>query len=466
MESISKYPDTNLFGLKQLRTLDSKTIATFAFLLTAALLGGGGSRFPMQEMLVYLSALPALYLAFSKNNAPLQDARLRYAKWFIIAIISIVVIQLIPLPPFIWQSLPGREVLAEAATIIGAANEWRPLSIDSAHTISASLYIIVPFTAFLAVMTLHAEDQTSLIWCLFAAAIAHIMISLGQTLSGGESFYMYQTTHKGLPIGIFANRNHIALFLLLSIILLPSAFAPRLSSAPIVKLMLFWCTAIVFTIAIIATNSRAVTVLLLLTLTFLAIISLPTQHRRKGMMAIIMAVMAASALIWAAWQSNNLGSLQGLSDRFQQEEDYRYEFWPETLTTAAHYFPIGSGIGTFDEAFRSQESLDIVGTHFVNHAHNDYVELVIENGVIGLALIAAIFTILLPAIRSAVRNHNLQKAPDLPLLASWAIAMIALHSMVDYPLRSLAIAALAGTIAAISMRALGESHGTLAQNSP
>lgn len=449
MDSKHADPNKQLSGLKQWNKLDAKTIAIFVFFLTAATFGGGGSRFPLQEMLVYLSAFPALYFCFSKDSALLHNAHLRYAKWFMIAVIGIVILQLIPLPPAIWQSLPGREFLAEAAAITGSPDKWRPLSINPENTLAAGIYLIVPFTAFLAVTALSRDNQIRLIWCLLAAAILHITVSFGQILSGGESFYMYQTTHKGLPIGIFANRNHIALFLLLCVILLPSVFTPRLSSAPLLRQMLFWSCVIAFGIAILATNSRAITVLFLLTLMFLALISLPTQHRRKGIAAIIITIFSASALIWAALQGNNLGTLQTLSERFQQEDDYRYEFWPETLTTAVHYFPIGSGTGTFDEAFRSQESLDIVGTHFVNHAHNDYIEIVIENGLLGVLIIIAIFLMLSPAVRTAIRDHTVKKAPDLPLLAGWAAAMIGLHSMLDYPLRSLAIAALSGAIMAI-----------------
>ncbi len=439
--------------------MNAQTIATFAFLIIALLLGGGGSRFAMQEMLVYLAAIPALALTFAQNNALGTTTRyLRPAKYFVLAVLFITVLQIVPLPPSIWTALPGQETLTEAAAIVGQADSWRAWSINPEKTLASGLYILVPATAFFAVSRLTTENQIRLIGCMVAVAAVHMLVSLGQSLSGGQSFYMYQTTHMGLPIGIFANRNHAAMMFLLCLILSPALLAARLNSAAPFRKMLFGVAALAFAIAILATSSRAITVLLGLSIVFIALISIPSQHRRKGVFAVLAGAIATIAVVLAAWWNNNLGSLQNLGERFQQSDDHRYEFWPETIAAAGQYFPFGSGIGTFDEAFRGQESLDIVGTHYVNHAHNDYIELIIENGIIGVFIVLALIAILIPAIRFIIRGHAAKQLTDLPLLGLLAVTAIAFHSLVDYPLRSLALAAMAGAIFAICLSVLGGRH--------
>ncbi|WP_438727194.1 O-antigen ligase family protein [Parasphingorhabdus sp. DH2-15] len=455
-KTLNQNPVTGTQGLARLfdfHTVDRRTIAICFFFIVAALFGGGGSRFPLQEMLVYLSAIPGLFFIFSAANSPLRAQHLRRANWFIAALLLWVIVQLLPLPPAIWHILPGRTLLAEAAGLLGQNGDWRPISIDPEKTLASALYLIVPITAFWAISILSYDNQLRVIGCLIIVAVLHILVSIGQSLSGGESYYMYQTTHKGLPIGVFANRNHTALFMLLCMILLPALISNRLNIAPIFKQATYWGLALVFIIAIVATSSRAVTVLTFGILCFMALINIPTHHQRKGLWAIAFIAVSLLTLLLLAWWSNNLGNLQSLGERFGQEDDYRYEFWPETLKVMAHYFPIGSGIGTFDQAFRSQESLDIVGTHFVNHAHNDYIEIIIENGVIGLLILAAMFIGLCRSAFDVVKHYYQQKLLDLPILAVMGLLVIALHSLVDYPLRSLALAAVGGACAAICLAA-------------
>ena len=428
---------------------DARTITVFAFFIVAGIFGGGGSRFPMQEMLVYIAALPALYFVFTQHRDAADKTHFRFARLLTIGLILLVLAQIIPLPPAIWQSLPGRETLADAANVLGQADSWRPWSINPEKTLSAALYLIIPITAFWCVAALSRENQVRLFWCIMGVAVVHILVSAAQAVSGGESFYMYQTTHKGLPIGIFANRNHTGMFFLICLIFSPVLMATKLSQSQSHRKILFWIIAIILASAIIATSSRAVTILTAASFIFLAALSLPPRLRKTGIWGIAIMAIVLLVAILAAWSTDNLGNLNQLGDRFEQSEDYRYEFWPETITTAAHYFPFGSGIGTFDAAFRSQEPLDIVGTHFVNHAHNDYIELVIENGVLGIFIIIALAAAIAPAIRYIFQNYLKGKLSDLPVLAVWAAIMLILHSLVDYPLRSLSIAALCGAIMAV-----------------
>ena len=48
-------------------------------------------------------------------------------------------------------------------------------------------------------------------------------------------------------------------------------------------------------------------------------------------------------------------------------------------------FPIGTGLGTFSTVYRRYEDPSRVTRQFANHAHNDYVEAVLELGAAGPA---------------------------------------------------------------------------------
>lgn len=70
---------------------------------------------------------------------------------------------------------------------------------------------------------------------------------------------------------------------------------------------------------------------------------------------------------------------------------------------------------------------------YVNHAHNEYLELAFEGGVISVLLMALYFILLFAAL-ARVRRDPLQKAAFL------SVSFLLIHSLVDYPLRTEALA--------------------------
>jgi O-antigen ligase len=75
------------------------------------------------------------------------------------------------------------------------------------------------------------------------------------------------------------------------------------------------------------------------------------------------------------------------------------------------------------------DSSSSVGAAFVNHAHNDWLELTLELGIL-FPVIAVLFLIVI--LKSQWRN-------GLSSLAILIVIALLLHSLVDYPLRTIAI---------------------------
>ncbi|MCR5858291.1 hypothetical protein [Mesorhizobium sp. J428] len=70
---------------------------------------------------------------------------------------------------------------------------------------------------------------------------------------------------------------------------------------------------------------------------------------------------------------------------------------------------------------------------YINHAHNDFLEIILEGGLAAAALLVAY------AVALSIRWIYVGRAA-LQRLVILSIAFIALHSMVDYPLRTMAVA--------------------------
>jgi O-antigen ligase len=116
----------------------------------------------------------------------------------------------------------------------------------------------------------------------------------------------------------------------------------------------------------------------------------------------------------------------------------RLGFYQHTIAAIMTYFPFGTGLGSFAWVFPGFENPQLVDSIFVNHAHNDYLEFVLELGLAGLVLLVSFLA------WWAWRVLTIWRDPDsglLPRAATISSAIILAHSLVDYPARTGAILA-------------------------
>jgi O-antigen ligase len=132
--------------------------------------------------------------------------------------------------------------------------------------------------------------------------------------------------------------------------------------------------------------------------------------------------------------SRSLGRFAGVGS------DPRWQFWSWSWPLVAVYFPAGSGIGSFPDVFRAAEHLDWVKPTYLNHAHNEYLEQLIEVGLAAPILWALVAMMLAGPFRSAWRDRG-RSGGRLALAGAAIVFLTLLHSAFDYPLRRPAIAA-------------------------
>jgi O-antigen ligase len=116
----------------------------------------------------------------------------------------------------------------------------------------------------------------------------------------------------------------------------------------------------------------------------------------------------------------------------------RQEIWHTSLQAGMAAFPIGTGFGSFEQVYHLYEAPWGVTNSYVNHAHNDFIELFVEGGLPAALLIAAFIIWWFVAARNAWRDGGSPMARA----ASIASAAILGHSLVDFPLRTTAVGAL------------------------
>lgn len=425
--------------------------------LAAVFLLGGGARGDIQS-LVLLRPLAALVTGVALLTLRSEDlARHRFLAVFAGATVLWVAVQLVPLPPALWQSLPGRGLIARIDAAAGLGDLWRPFTIDPQGTTNALAALLVPLPVLLLAVQLDGREQRALVPLVLAIGLVGVMVAVVQISS--RALYFYRVTNPGAGVGLFANRNHQAAFLaalfpLVALFARGPRRARRDGEDGRLRIAAAAAMALVLVPLILVTGSRAGLVLAGPALIAAALIwRSGAPPRRAGTPRRSNVVVLASALagvLVVAVLGVVFARAEAVTRLFasDQTDDLRLKVWGPVLRLGLEYLALGSGSGSFVTAFKVAEPDALVRATYLNHAHNDFLEVLLTDGVAGAAfVVAASAWLALRSARAWLGSAAVQADAALGRTASAALAVLWLASAVDYPLRVPALAALAALAA-------------------
>ncbi len=152
----------------------------------------------------------------------------------------------------------------------------------------------------------------------------------------------------------------------------------------------------------------------------------PLRKRRTTRLALGLLVAAATILVALQPQLFDLG------------DTARSTILKTTWRAFQDFWILGSGMGSFENVYPAYEGRILIQREYINHAHNDYMEIALETGVAGILLMVAFAALIV----HGSRRTTMATAFAVSILA------IAAHSTVDYPLRTMAIAVLFALLSA------------------
>lgn len=363
-----------------------------------------------------------------------------------LAVLSVVgllfaLVQLLPLPPGVWTSLPGRSIVVEGRQLLGLAPGWSAISLAPNDTMATLLTLLPPVALFMAIYRTGATNETWLAISLLVVTFAGVLLGLLQVSSGNpmaSPWYLYRFSNFGFATGFFANSNHMASLLLVALPFLVALGAIAARSTKDVRkrysvLALTGGGVGIAVIGIALNGSLAGLGLLLPVLIFSLLMVISLSPKLKLLAVGAGAVALAGFLALALSPVGERLALAQASTSLSTRQD----MLSTSFEAIREFGPVGSGLGTFAKVYPLFEDPDSIGLTYVNHAHNDYVELVIEMGITGLVLIILFLG------WWAISARKMLAAPNASLFArAGAIGSgaVLLHSAVDYPLRTAAIA--------------------------
>jgi hypothetical protein len=430
------------------------------YLLLLAFMGGG-ARSDVQS-LVILRPVSAIVLGYALWGITWDRARpFRFLIFFATAIILLVGLHLVPLPPALWMSLPGRELAAEIDRVAALGSVWRPISLVPSQTWNALYSFIVPLAVLALLLRLTRDQRFALIPVLIGIGLLSGFIGLLQVIGSNDSaLYFYNITNNGSAVGLFANRNHQAVMLACLFPMLAVYASAGLQTVE--KFRFRNALAIgagVFLVPLLlVTGSRAGVIVGLLGLAAAATLyrrpqfSRPAKRKESRFNPIYaIAGIGVFGIVVLTFLMSRAEALDRLLARDETEE-LRFAMWPSILEMSEKYFPVGSGFGTFVEVYQIDEPLQLLDQTYVNHAHNDWLEIVMTGGA-GAILLAGIAIVVWLRFTWVLFSLRGRQGRDVTVgkLGALIIFMLAVASIADYPLRVPSLAAML-VIAVIWMR--------------
>ena len=403
-------------------------------LILSVTIGAGGVPAVRTEGLVVIAAIATALVAVLRDWKGTGERPGIALRTLVLSVPALAALQLIPLPFGIWSALPVRGPLVAAFSTIGAT-PWWPLSTVPQATLWALLSLVPPLVAFHLAFRLPANERWRFVGLIAALSVASGVLGGLQALLG-DAFFLHSRSINAGPSGFFANQNTQADFLIIGV-LCCIALLSRKSANPAAA-PLFTGAAVFLAVSVVITGSRAGMAMLILPLAFACVVFSRriAQLRRKSLAGAILLVAIAGVTVLAMQSSR----VQAALARFSDLSGGRItDIWPDSWYLAKEAFPFGTGIGTFRDSFELIEQLGVVDATRANRAHFDWLEFIIEGGLPAAAILALLVVLLMTALVRKIRTGIAR----LDQLSFMALGVIAIHSIVDYPLRAIAMAVVA-----------------------
>ncbi|HWT11171.1 MAG TPA: O-antigen ligase family protein [Allosphingosinicella sp.] len=420
----------------------SRTTLAAAYAVLCVVLGGASAAGILANLaLQLLAAILLAIVALRERERGVPPAE-RWLWRLAAALAALILIQLIPLPPSAWTSLPGRNRIVEGFELLAEPLPWLAVSLTPDGTIRALVALLPPLALVALVVPMSARSRGIFLPLIIGIAFAALLLGLVQIAGSPHSpLYFYAVTNPGHTVGFFANRNHQATLLLMALPFVAALATPLLEGGRIregggPKIVIIAALFAMLAGGVLATASRAGIALLPM------VGGLCVLMVRKDLTGSVPPRwVAVSAILLVGGMT--AVAISGVVTRDALAagpiaQSTRESIWRNTAREAAAFQPAGSGLGSFLQIYQMQEDPLDRPDEYANHAHNDYLEWLLETGIAGLALLLAF----LAWFSLGVRRVWTEREAALGRAGSIAIGAVMLHSTVDYPVRTAAISAL------------------------
>lgn len=412
-------------------------------------LSGGASRFDAVQI-VPLRTVSALFLlvslfALTKRNLSAERMLCLSFGCFSLILAS----QLALLPPWVWQGLPRSSEVAQLDAALGLEGVWRPLSLAPMRTWNALGSLVVPGASLLLAIAFRTSS-TVLLRIVATLGIINAVLGILQIAVGrAGSFYFYEVTNRGSPVGILANENHSAIFAACSMLVV-AKLGLRVRNGPNASWEWIFHSAaflLLFFVSFVGGSRAGFLAAVGATMVSLVMLVMSSHRPRRQVVGVVklrrwldkvpslILLVPIVVISVAATSFLALDRTPAFRDILAKDtfEDLRWSLWPVITDMLKDHSLAGIGFGAFEQVYHIYEPSKLLMPSYVNQAHNDWGQFIIEGGVLAGLLIVGLLVWLVMRI-VALASHRAHRVDAVFWVSIFAI--IGAASVVDYPLRT------------------------------
>ena len=270
-----------------------------------------------------------------------------------------------------------------------------------------------------------------------------------QRLANLDGIYGMRQPLGAISFASYVNQHHFAALMEMTIgLTLALLFGKALGKERQIFLIV---AAAVMGMAILFTGSRGGLVSLLAVLVFIVAANLlkkeqekffaddeekPTGYKHKliyiaGGLAVILGLFGAVIMLGgddSLLRGTNLGY-----DR-QDVSNGRTHFWEVALKIISDYPLLGTGLDSFGISFTQYDTWN--GTFRIEQAHNEYLQILADAGIFGLACVAAFIFLLFKKSLRVISTSSDSFRSNVSIGGLAGCLGILIHSLFDFPLRT------------------------------
>jgi hypothetical protein len=390
-------------------------------------------------------------------------------------IVAACVLQELRLPaPVLRRLSPAAPALLaqyDVSFALGGQAAGHALSIDPVKT-ATGLLLLCCLGVFLVGLTARLDDRLTVRIVQAVIILGGLVAVIAIAFAGnhtGKVYGFWQPQSRGLPFGPFVNRNHFAGWMLMSTLIGFGYFTGLLTQA--VRSARSWRQRVVWLSS--ADGSRVIGIGAAL---IAMIASLLLSMSRSGIACLVfgLAVIGfragmkgfnakgklayASGLVLLVFVLVARVGADGMADRFGTWRDDslsgRLGAWRDAITLMRQYPVTGTGLNTFGVAMLFHQSTHL--DELFAEAHNDYLQLAVEGGLLVGIPALALIVVTCAAIRRRFREGD--RGTHLRWIRVGAVTgmlAVAIQEAGDFSLQMPANAAMFCVLAAIALHRSG-----------
>ncbi len=434
------------------------TILTYSFLALIAWMPLPlGSKLPwavaIAEIWCFILAIAVLIKHF--HHRPSLPPAFKTAALPLLLLIANLIWQLIQIIhlPVAWL----RALSPHAASIYEAAGATNTASLSLDRMATWQHFLTTAFLVTGLMLALYLFDSrkklTWLVYTVLISALFQVLYGGMMILTGVEySFFISKAalhSHIGSATGTFTNRDHLAGYLEMSLslgvgymltLLRSESGASRrwkqriknwvdLLLGPKARLRLI---LVLLCLGLVLTHSRGGNLGFFSSIAVAGLLFLLLARKKpRATITFLTSLIILDMIIVGSWVG--VSKVMHRLETTAMQTELRDNTDMATLPMVQDYLLTGTGAGTYFEAFPAYKTPLL--SQYWNHAHNDYLEFLSEQGVIGFALLAGVVIFSLITALSTLRHRRNQFTAGMSFASVMASTALLIHSSVDFNLQ-------------------------------